>query len=249
MTVTPDRVLQHVVRYGERVFQRVHILHHEAARLVRLEEPLVGVEPDRAGAARSSVRANRDGIESGGPVPCHSVGECLHVQPETPVARDQAHMLPLDPHDPGCANLGTVTLVTHVDGRLAAAPSGLPGRHESCDRGNRSATCKESACSLRIADPLPYPVDDNQLELAGAARGEPCALVDLVVGDLIRQLQHLFTVHLQTGTVVRTSGGARLGAPASDNGSLRRMPAHPGTLSATSLPGRPTCTTMCCCPS
>ena len=214
MTVTPDRVLQHVVRYGERVFQRVHILHHEAARLVRLEEPLVG-----------------------------------DVQPETPVARDQAHMLPLDPHDPGCANLGTVTLVTHVDGRLAAAPSGLPGRHESCDRGNRSATCKESACSLRIADPLPYPVDDNQLELAGAARGEPCALVDLVVGDLIRQLQHLFTVHLQTGTVVRTSGGARLGAPASDNGSLRRMPAHPGTLSATSLPGRPTCTTMCCCPS
>ena len=214
MTVTPDRVLQHVVRYGERVFQRVHILHHEAARLVRLEEPLVG-----------------------------------DVQPETPVARDQAHMLPLDPHDPGCANLGTVTLVTHVDGRLAAAPSGLPGRHESCDRGNRSATCKESACSLRIADPLPYPVDDNQLELAGAARGEPCALVDLVAGDLIRQLQHLFTVHLQTGTVVRTSGGARLGAPASDNGSLRRMPAHPGTLSATSLPGRPTCTTMCCCPS
>ena len=286
---------------------------------------------DRAGAARSGVGAYRDGIEAGGPVRGHRLGECLHVQPETPIAGDQAHMLRLDTNDPGGPDLGTVTLVTHVDGRLRAAHYTLPSRHEGRDRGHGATAGKESACTLRIAHPLPYPVDDHELELAGTARREPGALVDLVsgdqevgqhprpgggrgneaekagvidarrerhdlprgldedftgrpailrggfqelvperllevslpgalpakvlppghqeLGDLIRQLQHLFAVHLQTGTGLRAGSGFRGSGLESVSGLLPRGPAHSGNLSATSLPGRPTCTTTCCRPS
>ncbi len=50
----PDRVLQHVVGDSERCVERRGILHHEAARLVGLEEPFVGVQADGVGPLHSA---------------------------------------------------------------------------------------------------------------------------------------------------------------------------------------------------
>ena len=50
MVRAPHRVLEHVVVEGEDVLQRAGVLHQQAACLVGLEEPLVGVQPNRIGA-------------------------------------------------------------------------------------------------------------------------------------------------------------------------------------------------------
>ena len=75
-----------------------------------------------------------------------------------------------------------MALVAHVDGGAFGVARCLPRRDEGVDAGGRAAAGEEPARALRIADPAPEPVDDDQLQLARAARDKPGALVDVVAG-------------------------------------------------------------------
>ena len=210
----------------ESPLQRAQFLHHENARLIGLEEPLVGVQPDRIGAldpaqqplallrddreapvrgvhvqpdpfslaevghrfegvdgpgaGRPGVGACRDGVESGGAVVGDGAREGRHVQAEPPVGRDHADALRANADDPGRADVGAVALVAHVHGRALGVAGLFPGGDEGVEAGRRAPAREQPARGLRVAEPVPDPVEDDQLELARTARGQPGALVDLV---------------------------------------------------------------------
>ena len=213
---------------GECALDRAHVLHQQAARLVRLEEPFVRVHPDRIGAldptqkpfallghdreaairgvhvqpdtfclavvrhrfkridgpgaARPGVGAHRDGVEPGGAVIGHGARERLHVQTEAFIARKQPYALRPNADDLGRADLCAMALVAHVHGRALGAACTFPRRDERVEAGRRTPAGQQSSRALRIADPAPQPVDDDQLKLAWAARRQPRALVDVVPG-------------------------------------------------------------------
>ena len=228
MVRAPYRVLEDVVPHGERALKRAYVLHQQAARLVRLEEPFVRVKPDGIGAldpaqeflsllghhgeaavrrvdvqpdafrlavvrhrfkridgpraARSGVGAHRDGVEPRRAVLGHGACERLHVQAETPVACNPADALRPNANDLGRADLRTVTLVAHVHGRALGMARRFPCRHERVEAGSRPSARQQPTRALRIADPAPDPVDDDQLKLAWAARRQLGALVHLMSG-------------------------------------------------------------------
>ena len=75
-----------------------------------------------------------------------------------------------------------MTLVAHVD-RGAA---GVSCRFSCCDEGvqagRRAPAGQEPSRTVGITDPAAEPFQDHQLELAGTARGQPGALVDVIPG-------------------------------------------------------------------
>ena len=222
------------MRHVEGVAERLPILHQQAAGLVGLEEPLVGIKPDRvgaldtaqelpaplghdrepavggidvepqvfgfaevrqflkrvdrAGAGGTGIGADGDGGQAGGAVVGDGPGEGLHVEPEAAVARDLADVVSANPDDHGGAGEGAMALVAHVDGGSLGVAGGLAGGDERVDTGGGAAAGEETGGGFRVADPAPEPVDDDEFDLAGAARDEPRALVEEVarsqeVGD------------------------------------------------------------------
>ena len=75
-----------------------------------------------------------------------------------------------------------MTLVAHVDGGAFGVARRLPRRDEGVDARGRAAAGEEPACALRIAEPSPEPVDDDQFHVARTARNQPGTLVDVVAG-------------------------------------------------------------------
>ena len=224
----PYRVLKDIVLDRESALQGTQFLHHEDARLIGLEEPLVGVEPDRIGAldpaqqplaflrhhgetpvrgvhvqpdsfglaevghrfegvdlpgaGRPGVGAYRDGVESGPAVVGDGAREGRHVQAEASVGGNHADALRADADDPRRADVGAVALVAHVHGRALGVAGLFPGGDEGVEAGRRAPAREESARGLRVADPAPDPVEDDQLQLTRTAGGQPGALVDVVPG-------------------------------------------------------------------
>ena len=87
-----------------------------------------------------------------------------------------------------------------------------------------------------------------EIPLPGAFAGQAVQTADQEFGDHAGQPEHLVTLHMQiVGAAL--IGPTRPLAFAALCSWRPLLDAHPGNLSATSLPGRPTCTTMCCCPS
>ena len=213
---------------GEGTFERAQVLHQQAARLVRLEEPLVGVEADgvcqldsrelappllrhrreaavggvhvepdafpravagdvrervhRAGARGPGAGAHRNRRQSRGAVGGDAAREDLHVETVSAVARQRAHVLRLHAHDGRRARDARMHLIAHVDGGAVGRARRFPRGDQRVDAGRRGAAHEQSARALRVAEPLPDPVDDGQLDLAGTAGGQPRALVDRARG-------------------------------------------------------------------
>ena len=116
----------------------------------------------------------RDGIEPRGAVIGHGARQRLHVQAETPVAGNHAYALRSNANDHRRPDLRAMALVAHVNGR--------PRRDKGVEAGRRAAARQKSARAVGIAEPAPQPVNNDQLELAGAAGCQPGALVDVVPG-------------------------------------------------------------------
>ena len=124
-------------------------------------------------AARSGVGAHRDGVEPRRAVLGHGACERLHVQPEAFIARKQPYAFRPNADDPGCADVCTMALVAHVDGRTLGVACAFPRRDKGVEAGRRTPASEKPACALRIAEPAPEPVDDDQLELGRTARDQP----------------------------------------------------------------------------
>ena len=64
----------------------------------------------------------------------------------------------------------------------------LPRRHQRFDARRRAAARQQPAGALRIADPATHPVHHHEFQLAGPARHEPGAGVDVEAGgEKVRQ--------------------------------------------------------------
>ena len=137
---------------------------------------------DSACAGCAGVGGDGDGGEAGIAVFGHGAVERIHVHAEVRVARDHADALAPDAHDHRRAGERAVALVAHVDGGAFGVARRFARRDEGIDAGRRTAARKQSTRALRIADPTPEPVDDDQLQLARATRDQPGALVDVVAG-------------------------------------------------------------------
>ena len=74
------------------------------------------------------------------------------------------------------------SLMYHVYGRALGVAGRFPRRYQGVDAGRRPPAGQKTSRILRIAEPTPKPVDDDQLELAGTTRDQPGALVDVVSG-------------------------------------------------------------------
>ena len=147
------------------------------AEVGHLLEPVDGSRAHRAG-----IGGDRDGTEAGVAVGGHRASERIHVHAKVRVARDHADALAADAHDHRRTEERAVALVAHVDRGAFGVARRLPRRDECVDARGRAPAGKEAARALRIAEPLPKPVDDDQLELTRAARDQPGALVDVVAG-------------------------------------------------------------------
>ena len=75
-----------------------------------------------------------------------------------------------------------MALITHVDGRSFGVARRFARREEGIDARRRATAGEEPARALRIADPLPEPVYDDQFDLARAAGDQPGTLVDVMAG-------------------------------------------------------------------
>ena len=75
-----------------------------------------------------------------------------------------------------------MALVAHVHGCALGVACRFPRRNEGVEAGSRSSAREKPARALRIAEPAPEPVNDDQLELARPACDQPGALVDVVSG-------------------------------------------------------------------
>ncbi len=62
-----------------------------------------------------------------------------------------------------------MALVAHVDGRTLGVACAFPRRDKGVEAGRRAPARQQSARALRITDPAPDPVDDDQLKLAWTA--------------------------------------------------------------------------------
>ena len=137
---------------------------------------------DGPGAAGSGVGAHRDGMESRGPVFGHGASQRFYIKTVAFVRGQQPHVLLLYAGDPGGADLGTVTLVAHVNGGAVRVASGFPGRDEGVHAGRRAPARQKPSGALRVANPTLQPVDDHQLDGARPAGHQPGALVEVVPG-------------------------------------------------------------------
>ena len=137
----------------------------------------MAIVPNRAG-----VGGDRDGGQTGDTVVGHGAGERIHVHAKVRVTADQAYAVPANASDHRCAGKRAVALVAHVDGGTLRMARRLTRRDEGIDAGRRATTGEKPTRTLRIAEPAPKPVDDDQLDLARAARYQPGALVDVVAG-------------------------------------------------------------------
>ena len=137
---------------------------------------------DGAGACRAGIGGDRDGRKAGVTVFGHGPGERVHVQAEVRIARDHANALPADADDHRRAGEGAVALVAHINGGALRMACRLARRNECIDTCCRATAGEESASTLRIAEPTPEPVDNDQFQLARTTRDQPGALIDVVTG-------------------------------------------------------------------
>ena len=133
---------------------------------------------DRPRAHRAGVGAHRDGVKPRRSVLGHGALEFSHVQTEVFVTREEPYPLGLDADDPRRADVRAVALVAHVDARAIGMTRRFARRDESVQARRRTAAREKTARAFGIADPAPEPVDDDEFELARAARDQPGALVD-----------------------------------------------------------------------
>ena len=75
-----------------------------------------------------------------------------------------------------------MALVAHVHGCALGVARRFPRRNEGVEAARRTPAREKPARALRIAEPAPEPVNDDQLELARPACDQPGALVDVVSG-------------------------------------------------------------------
>ena len=74
----------------------------------------------------------------------------------------QADALPADSRDQRGALEGAVALVAHVHGGAFRMAGGFPRGHQGFHAGRRTSARQQAAGGLRVADPVPDPVDHDQ---------------------------------------------------------------------------------------
>ena len=137
---------------------------------------------DRSGARRPGVGADRHGLEPRGAILGDRARQSLHVQTVLPVGRDHADALPPDADDHRGTRLRTVALVAHVDGRALRIAGRFPGSDEGVHAGGGAAAGQQTPGTLRVTEPAPEPVQDDELDLARTARDQPGAGVHVPGG-------------------------------------------------------------------
>ena len=140
---------------------------------------------DGAGAGGAGVGAYRDGRAARGAVGLDGGSERGRIEAEVVAGRQHTNGVGADADDARGAGLGAVALVAHVDGGPSRVPRCLSCRHEGVEGGGRAAARQHAARGLGISQPAPEPVDDDRLELARTARGQPSGRVDVEAGHEI----------------------------------------------------------------
>jgi hypothetical protein len=194
-----DGLVEPLVRVeGDRVGE-LQTLERPAASFAETGERAVGtvdVEPEVVVAAdlrqvaervdgacrrRAGVRDDQQWQPPGGLVGADSAEERLRAHPGAFVGRDDAHLVGPEPERPRGACQRRVRLVGHVDDRplVHRAESRLPRARERRQVGGRAARHEHADRLLGVADPLPQPVEDDELERARPGGPEPPARVDV----------------------------------------------------------------------
>ena len=138
---------------------------------------------DRPGAGSARVRADRDRPKPLRAVLSHGARERRHIETVVPVGLDLADAVRPDADDHRGTHLRTVALVAHVHGRASRIAGRFPGRNERVHAGGGATAGQQSTRALRIAEPLPKPIQDREFDLARTAGNQPGAGVHVPGGS------------------------------------------------------------------
>ena len=137
---------------------------------------------DRAGSRRAGVGDHRRAAFRPAPIVVRDrAAQRVGPHPGRPVGRDHPHLVGPEAEHARCAGERRVRLVGHVDhGRSSIGPISVSRAQASAVRfAAEPPETRTPLRRLRVADPLPEPVDHDQLERARARRTEPPAGVDV----------------------------------------------------------------------